>query len=74
MVTTGKKRTQKAEGGEVLNPEQRLAVNLKEAVKLTGISRTALYQAIKSGKLQTVPIKGRKIIRLLDLKLFLGIV
>jgi predicted DNA-binding transcriptional regulator AlpA len=72
-MATGTKSTKSTGVGAALTPEQRLTVNLREAVKMTGISRTSLYLAIKQGRLQTVPVGGRKIVRLSDLKFFLGI-
>lgn len=51
--------------------EQLLTLSIAEVCKATGIGRTSVYAAIKSGQLRAVKFAGRTLIRTEDLKAFL---
>jgi excisionase family DNA binding protein len=47
-----------------------ITLSIADACKETGIGRTSLYNAIKTGKLRAVKFAGRTLIRSEDLKSF----
>lgn len=47
---------------------QRLAYSVKEAVKVSSLGRTTLYALISAGKLPTVKVGQRTLIRRTDLE------
>jgi len=50
---------------------QKLAVSIKEAVQLTGLSNTTIYRRIEEGKLIARKSQGRTLIMMDDLKAYL---
>ena len=49
-----------------------ITVSVADAIELTGISRTKLYQALRSGELRSLKVGGRRLFRLLDLESWLS--
>jgi excisionase family DNA binding protein len=45
-----------------INPDERIAFRINDAVRASGIGRTKLYALMKSGTLSTVKIGGRRLI------------
>jgi excisionase family DNA binding protein len=45
-----------------LRPEEKLAFRVNEAVAVSGLSRSTLYELLKDGKLRAVKIGGRRLI------------
>lgn len=48
-------------------PLQRLAYSVAEAAKVSGLSRSKLYELMSGGELQSLKIAGRRLIRHTDL-------
>jgi excisionase family DNA binding protein len=48
-----------------------LSVRIPEAVKMTGISRSRLYELMRSGEIQTVKIGASRLILVNSLQTFL---
>lgn len=42
--------------------EDRLALRVNEAVAVSGLSRSTLYELLKAGKLRAVKVGGRRLI------------
>lgn len=57
---------------EMNKPIDRIAVSIDQAVEISGIGRTALYAAIKSGQLLARKFGRRTLIAVDDLKAFLN--
>jgi excisionase family DNA binding protein len=45
-----------------VRPEEKLAFRVNEAVAVSGLSRSTLYELLKAGKLRAVKIGGRRLI------------
>lgn len=41
----------------------RLALSIVEAARSSGLGRSTIYEAISSGKLQTLKVGGRRLVR-----------
>lgn len=50
---------------------QRLAYQMNEAVRVSGLSRTTLYELMKRGELKTVLVAGRRLVPADNLKALL---
>lgn len=50
---------------------QRLAIPIPEAAKRISISRAHLYREVKLGRLRTVKLGGRRLVRVVDLHAYL---
>lgn len=50
---------------------EKITYTLKEAVVVSGLSRTSLYEAMSQGKLTSVMVAGRRLIPARGLKSFL---
>lgn len=50
---------------------ERLAVSVVEAAKMTGLSRSRLYELMQEGKLQSLSIGRRRLIRISALEALL---
>ncbi len=46
----------------LIRPEEKLAFRVNEAVAVSGLSRSTLYELLKAGKLRAVKIGGRRLI------------
>ncbi len=46
----------------LIRPEEKLAFRVTEAVAVSGLSRSTLYELLKAGKLRAVKIGGRRLI------------
>jgi len=55
----------------IVTPVQPLALGVKDAALACGLSKSAIYAAIKSGALKSFRIGGRRLIYLADLQAFL---
>jgi excisionase family DNA binding protein len=54
-----------------VSPHEKLAYQINEAVQVSGLGRTTLYELIKSGKIRTMKAAGRRLILRSDLEAFL---
>jgi excisionase family DNA binding protein len=45
---------------------QKLAYSIAESAKVSGLSRSLLYEAIRLGELQSIKIRGRRLILIED--------
>jgi excisionase family DNA binding protein len=54
-----------------IRPEEILALRVNEAVAVSGLSRSTLYELVKTGKLRAVKIGGRRLILRESLKALL---
>ncbi len=45
-----------------VRPEEKLAFRVNEAVAVSGLSRSTIYELLKAGKLRAVKIGGRRLI------------
>ena len=50
---------------------EKLAYQINEAVRVSGLSRTTLYELMKAGRLKTVLVAGRRLVPAEDLKALL---
>jgi excisionase family DNA binding protein len=55
----------------VSEPIERLSVTIPDAVRMTGIGRTTLYELIKLGLLKTFKVRSRTLIKADDLRCFI---
>ena len=53
-------------------PVQRLAVTMKEAGVMSGLSQPTLYRRIKLGDLETTTVGRRRLVQLASLKRLIG--
>jgi excisionase family DNA binding protein len=51
---------------------QKLAYSIAEGAKASGLSRSLLYEAIRVGELQSIKIRGRRLILVEDLRIYLA--
>jgi len=51
---------------------QKLAYQINEAVRVSGLSRTTLYELMKTGQLKTVLVAGRRLVPAENLKALLS--
>ena len=58
--------------GDQVAPFDKLAFQINEAVRVTGLSRTTLYELIKTGQLKTIKAAGRRLVLKADLEAFLA--
>ena len=55
------------------HPElEKLAYQINEAVRVSGLSRTTLYELMKAGRLKTVLVAGRRLVPAESLKTLLN--
>lgn len=45
-----------------------ITVTIAEAVRVTGVSRTAIYQLIRDGRLETVKVRKRRLVKTRSLR------
>jgi excisionase family DNA binding protein len=48
---------------QVAHGEKRRALSIAETAQVTGLSRASIYRLITAGKLKTVKVLGRRIVR-----------
>jgi predicted site-specific integrase-resolvase len=51
---------------------EKLAYQINEAVRVSGLSRTTLYELMKAGRLKTVLVAGRRLVPAESLKTLLN--
>ena len=51
---------------------EKLAYQVNEAVRVSGLSRTTLYELMKTGRLKTVLVAGRRLVPAENLKALLN--
>ena len=49
-----------AQNAAHVRPEEKLAFRVNEAVAVSGLSRSTIYELLKAGKLRAVKIGGRR--------------
>jgi excisionase family DNA binding protein len=54
-----------------IRPEEKLALRIKEAVAVSGLSRSTIYKLVSEKKLRAVKIGGRRLILREDLQALL---
>jgi excisionase family DNA binding protein len=47
---------------ELHTPEKRLWVTPKEAIRISGIKRTRLYELIKDGTIKSIKLGGKRLV------------
>jgi excisionase family DNA binding protein len=47
---------------ELHNPEKRVWVTPKEAIRISGIKRTRLYELINNGTIKSVKLGGKRLV------------
>ncbi len=52
--------------------QDKLAYQVNEAARASGLSRTTLYELIKTGQLKTIKAAGRRLVLKSDLEAFLA--
>jgi excisionase family DNA binding protein len=52
--------------------QEKLAYQVNEAARASGLSRTTLYELIKNGQLKTIKAAGRRLILRSDLQAYLA--
>ena len=57
---------------DVLSHDDRYAVVMKEAVRLSGLSRTELYRRLKSGEIEAIKVRSRTLVLMDSLKRLLA--
>ncbi|MGD0109442.1 MAG: hypothetical protein ABSC06_36230 [Rhodopila sp.] len=57
---------------DVLSQDDRYAVVMKEAVRLSGLSRTELYRRLKSGEIEAIKVRSRTLVLMDSLKRLLA--
>jgi excisionase family DNA binding protein len=55
----------------MITSTEKIAYQIREAVALSGVSRSALYREISAGRLRAIKAGGRRLIRKDDLDAFL---
>jgi excisionase family DNA binding protein len=56
---------------QAIRPEEKLALRIKEAVAVSGLSRSTIYKLVSEKKLRAVKIGGRRLILREDLQALL---
>jgi excisionase family DNA binding protein len=54
-----------------IRPEEKLALRIKEAVAVSGLSRSTIYKLVSEKKLRAVKVGGRRLILRKDLQALL---
>jgi excisionase family DNA binding protein len=54
-----------------IRPEEKLALRIKEAVAVSGLSRSTIYKLVSEKKLRAVKVGGRRLILREDLQALL---
>ena len=54
-----------------IRPEEKLALRIKEAVAVSGLSRSTIYKLVSEKKLRAVKVGGRRLIVREDLQALL---
>jgi excisionase family DNA binding protein len=54
-----------------IRPDERLALRIKDAVLVSGLSRSTLYKLLKAGSLSAIKVGGRRLILREDLQALL---
>ncbi|MCF8475456.1 MAG: helix-turn-helix domain-containing protein [Pseudolabrys sp.] len=57
---------------EISAPLQRLACSVVEAAAVSNLSRSKLYELLRTGELQSIKVAGRRLIRHTELLSLLG--
>ena len=51
---------------------EKLAYQINEAVRVSGLSRTTIYELMKAGRLKTILVAGRRLVPAANLKALLS--